>query len=199
MVVSFLTTQAKVCPMARLVLSFASASQRTCIVVKGICEHTANLTRTASSSFFIPSILPGSRMYDRAFRADDRFVRLVSSPSTESDIPFSSLKIECQYHSTEDCGREICTRRAHQYSSSMVPMLLLDQSALSRPIAVPFRQPYPLHRLQTCPTLSCSPGSPYMNSQQRRRWVLWIHTTYFDISRYEKRPCCCKLKGRKGT
>ncbi len=142
-VLSFLTTQAKVCPMARLVLSFTSPSQRTCIIVKGICEHTANLLRMASSSFFIPSIFPGSRIYDRAFRADDRFARLVSSASTESDIPFSSLKIECQHHSTEGCGREICTCRAHRYSSSMVLMILLDQSGSSRPIAMQFRQPHP--------------------------------------------------------
>jgi len=142
-VVSFLTTQAKVCPMVRLVLSFTSASQRTCIRSKRICEHTWNLPRTASSSFFIPLILPGSRIYDRAFRADDRFARLVSSASTSSDIPLSSLKIECQQHSSEGCEREMCTRRARRYSSSILLMILLDQSALSRPIAMQFRQPYP--------------------------------------------------------
>ncbi len=106
-VVSFLTTQAKVCPMVRLVLSFTSASQRTCIRSKRICEHTWNLPRTASSSFFIPSIFLGSRIYDRAFRADDRFARLVSSASTSSDIPFSSLNIECQHHSGEDWKRDM--------------------------------------------------------------------------------------------
>ena len=94
--VSFLTTQAKVCPMVKLVLSFTSASQQTCIRSKRTCEHTWNLPRTASSSFFIPLIFPGSRIYDRAFRANDRFARLVSSASTSSDIPLSSLKIECQ-------------------------------------------------------------------------------------------------------
>src|SRR5258708_10496367 len=127
-VVSLLTTQAKVCPMAILVWSFMSASQRTSIVVKEICKHTWNLVRTASSFFFIPSILPGSCTYDRAFRADDLCARLVTSADTESDISISSLNIECQHHSTEGCGREIRTRGAPRYSSSIVLMILLNQS-----------------------------------------------------------------------
>jgi len=68
------------------------ASQRTCIVVKGIYEHTWNLLRTGSSFFFIPSILLGSRIYDSAFRAVDRFARLVTAADTESDISVSNLK-----------------------------------------------------------------------------------------------------------
>ena len=74
-----------------------------CIIVKGIYEHTWNLLRTASSFFFIPSILLGSRIYDSAFRAVDRFARLVTAADTKSDISVSSLKIECQHHSTGGC------------------------------------------------------------------------------------------------
>src|SRR6266436_7941275 len=103
-----------------------SPSQRTCIVVKGVYEHTWNLLRTASSFFFIPSILSGSRIYDRALRAVDRFARLVTAADTKSAISVSSLKIECQHHSTEGCGREICTCGARRYSSSIVLMILLD-------------------------------------------------------------------------
>src|SRR5258708_5210394 len=93
------------------------------LVVKEIHKHTWNLTRTASSFFFIPSIFPGSRIYDRAFRNDDRSVRF----STESDISISSLKVGCQ-HSTEGRGREISTCRARQYSFSMVLIILQGQN-----------------------------------------------------------------------
>src|SRR5258708_32437938 len=114
--------------MAILVWSFMSASQRTCIIVKGILEHTWNLARTASSSFFIPSIFLGSRIYDRTFRVDDRCERLVTSADTESDISVSILNIEFQHHSTEGLGREIRYCGTPQYSSSIVLMILLNQS-----------------------------------------------------------------------
>src|SRR5258705_9144398 len=99
------------------------ASQRMCIIVKEICEHTWNLTKTASSFFFIPSIFPGSCIYDRALRNDDQPAQFF----TESDISISSLKVECQ-HSTQGRGREISTCRAHQYSFSMVLIILLGQN-----------------------------------------------------------------------
>ncbi len=168
--------------MAILVRSFTSASQRMCIVVKGICERTWNLPRMASSSFFISLILPGSRTYDRTFRIDDRFSRLFTSADTEFDIFVSSLKIECQHHSNEGCGRELCTRWAPWYSASIVLMILLNQSDYGSPIAMQFRQPSRWHSTWTRPTLSCSPGSPYMNSQQKFRLAFWIHATYFDIT-----------------
>ncbi len=74
------------------------------LVVKEIHKHTWNLTRTASSFFFIPSIFPRSCIYDRAFQNDDQSAHFF----TESDISISSLKVKCQ-HSTEGHGREIST------------------------------------------------------------------------------------------
>src|SRR5258707_1697120 len=114
--------------MAILVWSFMSASQQTSIMVKEICKRTWNLARTASSFFFVPLILHRSCTYDRAFWADDLFACLVTSANTESDISVSSLNIECQHHSTKGCGREIHTCGVPQYSSSIVLMILLNQS-----------------------------------------------------------------------